>query len=213
MKNIYLLFLLLFFFTGCEKEDISDSLSIGNIYCSDGSTVNPKNYTESGKQAVGVIFWVNESNSDPKALAVGLKDLNPAIWADSLFAISNVSTDLLAFDGISNTASIVTWGIDNGRKTPAISNAYNYSILGVVGWFAPSYGEAKYLFSQKNKVESSFNICNGNLFSDWYWTSTQDGSGDDNSKLNAVAISLKEGNATVSKKFNEFPVRPIIAIK
>jgi hypothetical protein len=62
-------------------------------------------------------------------------------------------------------------------------------------------------------VLSSLNICGGNMLSDWYWTSTQDGSGSDNSKLNAVAISQSEGNATVSYKLNAFPVRPVIAIK
>jgi hypothetical protein len=215
MKNIFLLFLLILLFPSCEKEEITNSISIGNIYCSDGSTINPANYSESGKKAVGVIFWVNsqENSSDPKALVVGLKDLPPALWADSLIAIQNVSTDLFEFNGVSNTASIVSWGIDESRKTTAITNAYNYSYLGVVGWFVPSFGEAKFLYSQKNTVQSSLNICGGDMLSDWYWTSTQDGSGTDNSKLNAVAISQSEGNATVSYKLNAFPVRPIIAIK
>lgn len=215
MKNIFLVFLIIFLFSSCEKEEITDSISIGNIYCSDGSTINPANYSGSGKKAVGVIFWVSPQNnsSEPKALAVGLEDLVPALWADSLIAIKNVSTDLFEFNGVSNTASIVSWGIDESRKTTAITNAYKYSYLGVVGWFVPSFGEAKFLYSQKHTVQSSLSICGGNMLTDWYWTSTQDGSGSDNSKLNAVAISQSEGNATVSYKLNVFPVRPIIAIK
>lgn len=205
------------FFISCEKEEeipISNSLSTGNIYCSDGSTIHPSNYAESGKKAVGIIYWVNpDENTDPKALAVGLEDLTMAFWADTLISVSNVSTDLSAFDGGSNTASIISWGIEEGRKTPAITNAYNYSILGVVGWFVPSHGEVKYLYSRKKEVEASFTACGGNAFSEWYWTSTQDGSGNDNSKINALAISMKEGNSTVSSKFNSFPVRPVIAIK
>lgn len=222
MKTIYepifiLSLLILSLLTSCEKEDevITNSISAGNIYCSDGSTVHPSNYEGSGKKAVGVIFWVNtdENASGTKALAVGLEDLNPALWADTLVSVPNVSDDLLAFNGGSNTASIISWGIDESRKTTAITNAYNYTPLGVVGWFVPSHGEAKYLYTQKNNVESSFKICGGKNFSEWYWTSTQDGSGNDNSKLNALLISLKEGNSTVSTKKNSFPVRPVIAIK
>lgn len=215
---IYLAILLLsLFFSSCEKDDeeITNSLSSGNIYCSDGSTIHPSNYKGSNKKAVGVIFWVNteENTSGTKALAVGLEDLGSALWADTLVAVPNVSVDLFAFDGGSNTASIISWGIDESRKTTAITNAYNYSPLGVVGWFVPSHGEAKYFYSQKAIIESSFEICGGNNFKEWYWTSTQDGSGNDNSKLNALVISLKEGNSTVSKKSNLFAVRPIIAIK
>lgn len=207
----------LLFLTSCEKDEeviISNSLSAGNIYCADGSTIHPSNFEASGKKAVGVIYWVNpDEATDPKALAVSLEDLNRAAWADTLVSIPNVSADLFAFDGGSNTASLVAWAIEEGRKMPAATKAYDYSVSQVVGWFLPSHGEAKYLYSQKAEVEASFKICKGNAFSEWYWTSTQDGSGSDNSKINALVISMREGNSTVSSKLNNFPVRPIIAIK
>jgi len=218
MKQLFLLSIILILFS-CVKNDekeIDYSLTVGNIYCSDGSVINPNSYNESGKIAVGVVFWVNtgDDNITDKALAVGLEDLTPAFWADSLVNISNVSTDLIVFNGASNTASIVSWGMTEVRQTPAAINTYNYSKSGVVGWFIPSIGEAKSLCAAKNTVYHSFAICKGKYFeNDWYWTSTQDGSGNDNAKLNALAISLKEGAATTSEKLNVFPVRPIISIK
>ena len=42
-------------------EEPGDFISVGDIYCSDGSIIRPAEYAASGKTAEGVVFWVDES--------------------------------------------------------------------------------------------------------------------------------------------------------
>ncbi len=218
MKKIFLLILLTALLLSCsEHEYLTDtSLSVGNIYCSDGSVINPNSYKESEKKAIGVIFWVNEDpeQTTDRAYAVALEDLNPEQWCDTLVNIGAVSDDQTSFNGASNTTSIIAWGLSETRKTPAATQAYNYTKQEVSGWFIPSVAQAKELYHKKNIMYQSFKTCDGISFENvWYWTSTQDGTGTDGATLNAISISLTEGKATVSNKMNTFAVRPIIAIK
>jgi hypothetical protein len=219
MKKIFLFIINgLCLFASCqEHEELIDiSLKIGNLYCSDGSVVNPKSYRESGKTAVAVIFWVNE-NPEPatdKAFAVSLENLPAVAWAELPENISSVSTSLEALNGTSNTASIIIWGSEEGVSTPAGSDAYNYAKQGVFGWFLPSMAEAMHIYRNKDAIYDAFKYCDGKEFSNiWYWTSTQDGTGPDTSILNALSVSLTEGRGTGSNKMNIFAVRPVIGIK
>ena len=42
-------------------EEPDDFISVGDIYCSDGSIIRPAEYAASGKTAEGVVFWVDKS--------------------------------------------------------------------------------------------------------------------------------------------------------
>ena len=51
--------------TGCVKHTITAdrTLKVGNIYCSDGSIVDPNTYKlENHDDASGIIFWVNDGD-------------------------------------------------------------------------------------------------------------------------------------------------------
>lgn len=217
-KRILFLSIAIAVFTSCIKHEytIDTSLKVGNLYCSDGSVISPAAYSTSGKTAVGVIFWVNNNSNltTDRALAVSLENLPPVAWAEMLEHINNVSTDLKAFNGASNTASIIIWGNGKGVNTPASIQAYNYAKHGVPSWFLPSVAEALQIYTNKDIIYNALNYCGGEEFNEvWYWTSTQDGTGAETTILNALSISLTEGRATGSGKINTFAVRPIIAIK
>ena len=219
MKNFIVLFIIsCSLLLSCQEhgEFIDSSLRIGNLYCSDGSVINPEAYAGSGKTAIAAIFWVNNSfeATTDRALAVSLDNLPPVVWAELLEDIDNVSSELNAFKGASNTASIMIWGEDKNVNTPASTNAYNYSKYGVSSWFLPSVAEAGQIHLNKAALYKAFDYCNGEDFNKvWYWTSTQDGTGSDTPIFNALAISLTEGRVTGSGKMNIFAIRPIIAIK
>jgi hypothetical protein len=219
MKKTFLFIIsFLWLLASCqEHEELIDiSLKIGNLYCSDGSVINPRSYRESGKTAVAVIFWVNKNSglATDKAFAVSLENLPAVAWAELLENINDVSTDVEALNGASNTASIITWGSEEGVSTPAGSGAYNYAKQGVSGWFLPSMAEAMQIYMNKDAIYDAFKYCDGKEFSNiWYWTSTQDGTGPDTPILNALSVSLTEGRGTGSNKMNIFAVRPIIGIK
>jgi hypothetical protein len=141
-----------------------------------------------------------------------LENIAPAIWSDSLVSVSNVSTRFDAFDGASNTVSLVIFQTD--RREGAADKAFRYSKNGVTGWFLPSIAQAMEIFANRTKIYNALAAVNGEPFDDvWYWTSTQDNSGGQSARLNAVALSFTQGRAIASYKQNYFAVRPIIAIK
>lgn len=219
MKKIILFFsIAMALFSSCtEHEDMIDtSLRVGNLYCADGSVISPAGYPNSGKTAVGVIFWVN-NNSDmttDRAYIVSLENLPAVQWCDTTENISSVSTDKeMKFDGKTNTTNLIDWGIKEGRETPAVTIAYNYVKNNISGWFLPSLAQANEISAKRNVLYNSFASCGGEEFGDTnfgYWTSNQD---KDGASQNAIYIILSQGKATGSNKLGNFAVRPIIAIK
>lgn len=217
-KVILLLSIVMTVFASCtEHEDMIDtSLRVGNLYCADGSVISPTAYPNSGKTAIGVIFWVNNNSeiTTDKAYIVSLENLPAVQWCDTTENVSSVSTDKeLKFDGKTNTTNLIDWGIKEGRNTPAVTSAYNYVKNGISGWFLPSLAQANEISAQRNILYKSFEYCEGEKFGDTnfgYWTSNQD---KDGASQNAIYIILSQGKAIGSNKLDNFAIRPIIAIK
>lgn len=199
-----------------EEPEIYYPVQAGSIYCSDGSLISPLKYTQSGKSAIGVVFWVNDySNSSIKesAFAVALNDLNPTYLINKLENISGVSESETAYDGAANTASFFIYASTNNIPAAAIENTYSFKPYGVGGWYIPSSAQTKLINKNIDKVYSSFEVCGGNLFSQWYWTSTEDGTGKQTASINAFIVALDKGTISTSLKTNIFKVRPIISIR
>lgn len=203
--------------TGCVKHTITAdrTLKVGNIYCSDGSILDPNTYKlENHDDASGIIFWVNDGDSiEEKAYIVSLRESYEKLsWCDTLIA-SGVTTSITAFDGAANTAALQTFIIKRECNAPAMEEAVAYND-GIESWFLPSVGQLMELFNQRELVKQALKACNGQDFDAvWYWTSTEDNSGPENLNYNAYIVSLKEGRIQATNKTLKYKVRPVKAIR
>lgn len=217
MKIVYTLFLGILMFSCCKHEDIIDtSFQPGNILCSDGSVIHPSLFSESQKNAIGIVFWCNDgsdTNIKDIGYAVSLEDLEADLLIKTDEDISNVSENESSFDGAANTAAIMTFAIKDSLDYPAVKKTIEYAPKGVTGWFIPSIAQNKAISQNLSKLYSSFEIVGGQKFDGWYWSSTEDGAGKDTPKTFGLVSSLQEGRTTSTSKTNSFKVRPIIAIR
>lgn len=212
------------FATGCKKhigpETIDITMKVGNIYCEDGSIIDPINYKELGlTNAVGVIFWVNEnSDVEDKAYIVSRFDANfygnkQCHWSDTLIS-TGVSTSITQMDGAANTSTITTYEINNGGIFEAKDWSVKYNDQNCKNWYLPSTAQLTELFNNRQKIIDALVNCGGEDFSEvWYWTSTEDNDGSESNKYNAYIVSLIEGHIHAELKTNSHVVRPVKTIK
>lgn len=158
----------------------SQSVKIGDILCTDGSTVSAAAFPSSGKTAEGVVFYVD--NSGQHGWAVNLHtDALDIDWVHNNhyydgFDIpdlpnSHYSRDnLFDLDGYQNTAIIrAAHGAD---WFPAA-----WSVDFDHGWYLPAAGQLRWLIAYVNEINESLAVVNGTLFThgqpNWYWSSTE----------------------------------------
>ena len=214
MRITILLLLVNTFFFSCQNhsEVIDVSFQVGNILCDDGSVIHPTLYDESGKKAVGVIFWTNKGieNISDYGYAVSIEDLEAGFLIENEENITDVTADEKLFDGASNTAAFRAYSIAEDVLSPAIDNVQGYAPFGVNGWFIPSVAQMRALSQNKTKVYSTLKKIGGDVFSGWYWTCTEDSSTD---SMYVLAVAINEGRFTPVSKKKIFNLRPIIAIR
>lgn len=218
MKFKYLILSVLFssLLFSCEEytDPLDNTIRPGHIYCSDGSIVYPEKL-DSTKTPIGVVFWANTTNNteiDAKAFAVGLRDIAPTQWADRPVLVENVSTDINKFDGLANTISMIAYDLtDTISNISSSQRIFNY--MPNTSWFIPSAGQIKALHFTKNEVNKSIQAVKGEKLNNWYWSSTQDGTSEEASRLFAYIVSVENGTINQSTKTNKYAIRPIITIK
>ena len=202
----------------CMKHSpIEDnSLKVGYIYCSDGTAISTFDYQNSNsKNAVGIVFWVNENSNltKDKALIIALEDIPLCTWCDSLADVG-VSTNMRTFDGASNTATMIVLNATTHVAADAFTKSYNYARYNINNWYLPSVAEAYHIYRNQAIITAAIEGCGGTPFQHyWYWTSTQDGTNESATALNAMVIDFNNGKVLPSNKQNYFAVRPIISIK
>lgn len=217
MKKILLFIITIFMLnTACTKHTIvtDRSLKVGNIYCTDGSVVDPDTYVKEGlDNAAGIIFWVNDTlNSEDKAMVVSLSNARKDIWCDSLTA-TGVSTSIAEYNGAANTATLLSFQTRTGSMAPAMNIAVKFN-EGIVNWHLPSVAELMEIYKNTSTINKALQACDGEDFDKvWYWSSTEDNSGEQNKNFYAYIVSLKEGRIQASYKLEEYHVRPVKAIK
>lgn len=217
MRYLWIILISSFIISSCTKheEPIDTSFQVGNILLANGSVVHPSQYDCEKDNAIGVVFWCNDGSKDnnDKGYAVAIRDLGEGLLIDSNDNIANVSEDENKFDGLSNTVSIVQFARKDSIDCAAAEMAINYN-PGMSGWYIGSVAQQKEISKNKYKVYDSFNLIkNSESFSGWYWTSTENGSGQETSQIAAYTISLENGSVTSSNKKDKYKIRPIITIK
>lgn len=152
------------------------AVGVGDILCTDGATVKASEYAASGKTAMGVVFYVD--NTGEHGWAVHLNDQGNQIkWGGygvDIPYLTNVSGSraaVLDMDGYTNTLSIRYY---NGSSAYPAAWTVDFGN----GWFLPACGQLKILYAERVTVNNSINIVDGTPMPDnsstWrYWSSTE----------------------------------------
>ena len=174
MKQFLLLFAILF----PSIINWGQTVSIGDILCTDGSTVKPVQYASSGKTAWGVVFHVDAT--DTHGWAVALNNQSSSIkWCSNdyygydipeLPNFENARTAMHDLDGYTNTGIIRN--VDFDFAFPA-AWAVDYDN----DWYLPSAGQLRYLFSCAPEINASLQVVGGTELpyhsNRYWWSSTE----------------------------------------
>ena len=96
-------------FVACDAHcDIPDTaMKPCHILCTDGNVMSYADYEKSGKQAIAVVFHINQREDvEGNGYAVYLWDIAPESFADSIGVAQGTSADLTAYDGNTNTFAL-----------------------------------------------------------------------------------------------------------
>jgi hypothetical protein len=152
-------------------------VAIGDILCTDNSIVKPSAWPVSGKTAMGIVFYVD--NTGQHGWAVHLQDQGTSVrWTPydlrtdipTLANFSHPHNAITDMDGYSNTQNLRAAG--DITLFPAA-----YAVDFANGWYLPAAGQLRLLVAEVFVMNNSLQIVNGTLFSMntiWgYWSSTE----------------------------------------
>jgi hypothetical protein len=153
------------------------AVAIGDILCTDNSIVKPSAWPVAGKTAMGIVFYVD--NTDAHGWAVHLQDQGTSVqWTpngqytdiSTLTNYTNARDAITDLDGYSNTQKIRNEG--SASTYPAA-----YAVDFANGWYLPAAGQLRLLFAEIVTLNASLQIVNGTQFPMdsgwWYWSSTE----------------------------------------
>lgn len=154
---VAILISIVFLISSCDPEerDVCNQnmydCVVGSILCADGTVLSVDKWKESGKCAVGVVFYIDESGCH--GWAIGLKDLGNFVWSpqnSNIFSLSDYDEEnaMSDFDGYENTRIIRSAG--NSSKYPAA-----YSVNFNNGWYLPACGQLNELMKNICVVNAS----------------------------------------------------------
>ena len=176
MKKTFLLSLLILLSTLGFGQDVH----IGDILCTDGSTVRPEQFASSGKTAEGIVFYVDEIENQGWAVSLECQAVNTHWVTEAHYYDMYDIPDLENFeysreaiydlDGYSNTGFIrLAHGAD---WYPAA-----WSVDFDHGWYLPAAGQLRWMMAYINEINASLAVVHGTTFTfnhpRWYWASTE----------------------------------------
>ena len=148
------------------------AVAVGDILCTDGTTVKPSAYAASGKTAMGIVLYVNNNGH---GCAINLHEQGPMAWstAQSGSIPNAIVQDSPAEAIFDYNGSYNTWAIRSVTNTslyPA-AMAVDYDN----GWYLPASGQLYLMYPLMPILNESLAICGGTLFdlnSSWYYCSS-----------------------------------------
>ena len=178
MKKIIVLFAIIV----SSLLSFGQSVNIGDILCTDQTIVSREDYHNSGKTAWGIVFYVN--NSDSHGWAVALHDQASSIqWCSEHYYGYDIP-NLPNYED----ARAAMHDLNGSLNTDIIRNvdfALGFPAAWTVdydnGWYLPSAGQLRYLYSNFPEVNASLQIVGGTTIPYWtnkyYWSSTHGAGG------------------------------------
>jgi len=160
-------------------------LAVGDILCTDGTTVKPAFFAASGKTAWGIVFFVD--STDEHGWAMDLHNIggpqHAYQWSpqdyiyDDVPTLDNIvnSRDAIAdFDGYSNTQKLRAAG--SSTLLPAA-----WAVDFDHGWYLPAIGQLTQLHAQILTLNASLTLVGGTPFNlnehYYFWSSTESANG------------------------------------
>lgn len=167
-----------------RDDMIPPPVNIGDVLCTDGTILNPESFLTSGKEAKGVVFFVDNTGTHGRAVA--LVESGPVDWAHdymyyeggyfydlhqnvhSLTATSSVKEALEDLNGPGNTEEILRTARltypnhdESEAKAAYYCHYYDHDSLkagsAAKGWYLPAAGEMFYLFGNRVEVNTTLN--------------------------------------------------------
>lgn len=146
-------------------------VAIGDILCSDGSTLRRENWSGASaeKTPIGIVFYVERKEGVWHGWALNLNESERIFWADNGYSNRNFNTP------ITDKAAAVsdTLGIANTNTVFALLSgteltewnypAYHY-IEGLratdTRWYLPALGQLNYLYAQIPEINLTVDVLN-----------------------------------------------------
>lgn len=160
--------------TMLSQDTVVPGITIGDILCTDGSTVKPQRYQGSGKTAMGIVFYVDKGGEHGWAVSLN-NQADDCIWG----SWDNIPT--LPDHGNYKMVLRDTMGYENTRLVRAEGWSYQaaYLVDFPRGWYIPAMGQLMQLYSYIFEINASLKIVGGAEFlfnKDWvYWSSSEYG--------------------------------------
>lgn len=200
-------------FVACdEHRDFPDTaMHVGDVLTTDGDVMRYETFAESGKEAIGVVFSLNnDAGIEGSGYAVYLRDLPEVLFADSLGVSQKTSCSLSAHDGNTNTYSLMSTQGCESQLAGAVFDMWRYGQSAYI----PSVAQMRLLFGAKESINEVIRQCGGDVLPDesdscWYWTSTEV---DGQSETKAWLYSLYSGSIQETPKNQLHKARPIITL-
>ncbi len=176
MKKASLLFVIIL----SSLLGIGQTVNIGDILCTDGSTVKPEQFVSSGKTAEGIVFYVNGEENQGWAVSLECQAVNTN-WVTSTHY--GDMYDIPTLDNFEYSREAM-YDLDGYNNTDIIRSTHGadwypaaWSVDFDHGWYMPAAGQMRWLIAYINEINASLAVVHGSTFvydrPRWYWTSTE----------------------------------------
>lgn len=196
----------------CHHFDEPDpGMSVGDILCTDGSVVSFTDYVKSGREAVAIVYNVNDNIDDEiRGYAVYLGDISDEAFSDSIPVSQGTSKDLTKMDGNENTYAL--YKCDKAGSPMALP-VFDLWTFGQSAYI-PSVEQLRQIQSIKNFINPRIEAIGGDILPDspddcWYWSSTEVEGQDD---VKAWLVSMHSGIIQETPKEQKHHCRPVVTI-
>ena len=192
-----------------------ERVHVGDIYCTDNTTVSPENFATSGKTALGVVFFVDNSQQHGWALALNDAGSETMTWGNTgsicyLNSYNNnpqlVNADTIGSarcDSIVRTAQILGWTLAD------YSSAVNAAMQCGTGWYQPSMGQLAVLYGNMPEINAALDVIDGSskMNGRQYWSCTEENYGVISAwvlNYNGEALATPKGTAANVRAIRNF---------
>lgn len=196
----------------CHHFDEPDpGMRIGDILCTDGEVVSFSDYVKSGKEAVGIVYYVNtDVEAEIRGYAVYLGDISDEAFTDSLSVNQGTSTLLYELDGNENTYNLF---ICDDAGSPMAQPVFDMWTYGQSAYI-PSVAQLRQIQQVKYEINPYIEAIGGDILPDapddcWYWSSTEV-EGQESHK--AWLVSMNSGIIQETPKDQKHHCRPVVTI-
>lgn len=205
--------------TSCHCDHVDEPTApfkVGHVLCTDGTVLSLCDYVKSTKDAIGIVFHVNQpsedsSDKDILGYAVYIHETDPVAFAESCGRAQGTSASLSELDGNSNTYAIYSTSEVESPMADLVFDLWTYGQSAYI----PSVAELRLLYNNRDFVNERIIAVGGEPVSNdfencWLWSSTEV---KDQEADKAWLFSMNYGDIQETPKHQAHQVRPVIAIR